>query len=167
MQLDVLRRRAEKIPRGHDSRNRLDHELRLMPYMNFTCSGNITSLLLGVDIRNHHSYPEVHIWQRNGEQFNRIASREIRLTAGNFSPDGVLRYNLTPPLQFHSGDILGVYQPREADSSVRLYYSDTGTATPLVYQLGPTKPSLVTTLSLSSLNILYGQHLLLTPVTTS
>ena len=47
MHIDLLRRRAEKIPFGDRSDNFLDGEFRLIPDVNFTCSGTITSLLIG------------------------------------------------------------------------------------------------------------------------
>ena len=141
MQLDLLKKRAEKITSGNVvSGNKLDHELRVVPGLNFTCNGSITSLLLGVDVRtvdgNRVEYPEVQIWR--GEQrtifgfvtfvYARQSRTNITLTAGNSSPDGVLQYNLTTPIPFQSGDILGVYQPPESDSVVRLFYVNDSSA---------------------------------------
>ena len=103
--------------------------------MNFTCNGNITGLLLGVDIRtvlaesNRTEYPEVQMWrgiqQGNfGLIYRRGSTSEIALTSsGSNSPDGVLQYNLTTPLSFQSGDRLGVYQPPDNNSVVRLFLS--------------------------------------------
>ena len=129
MKLDVLRKRAEKISSGNIvSVNMLNYELRVIPGMNFSCNGTLTSLLLGVDIRtvtgSRNKYPEVQIWRYNSSitTYDRQDRREIRLAAGNFTPDGVLVYDLTPPMQFQSGDVLGVYQPPEGGSVVRLYY---------------------------------------------
>ena len=68
MQLDLLKKRAEKITNGNTvSGNKLDNELRVVPGLSFTCSGTITSLLLGVDMRtvdgNRVEYPEMQIWR--------------------------------------------------------------------------------------------------------
>ena len=137
MQLDLLKKRAEKITNGNTvSGNKLDDELRVVPELSFTCSGTITSLLLGVDMRtvdgNRVEYPEMQIWRegRNifGDVFNRQSRTDIALTAGNSSPDGVLQYNLTTHIPFQNGDIFGVYQPPENDSVVRLFYVDDSSA---------------------------------------
>ena len=117
MQLDVLRRRAEKIPNVGRSPNLLDDEFRLIPGMNFTCSGKITGLLLGVDVRtvtgNRDQYPVVQIWRLIGNSYDRQDGREIRLAAGDFSPDGVLVYTnwTSSTMLFQSGDVLGVFSP--------------------------------------------------------
>ena len=168
MQLDVLRRRAEKIPNKSRSPNVLDDEFRLAPGMNFTCNGTITNLLLGVDVRTMTAsrvrYPEVQIWRRNqlDDSYSRQDRQEIRLAAGDFSPDGVLVYNLTPPMQFQSGDVLGVYQPLQSASVVRLYYNVNDSA-PGAIRIKSATPS---SLSLSgSLQTVIGQQILLFPVT--
>ena len=133
MQLDLIKKRAEKITSGNIvSENKLDSELRVVPGLNFTCSGTITSLLLGVDVRtvdgNRVEYPEVQIWRRTGQfpivgtRFSRIKRANIVVTSGNSSSDGVLQYNLTTPISFQSGDVLGMYQHAENDSVVRLFY---------------------------------------------
>ena len=69
--------------------------------------------------------PEIQIWRNTGgNTYTRQASQEIRLAAGDyFSPDGVFQYNLTTPISYQSGDVLGVYQPDQSDSIVRVYYS--------------------------------------------
>ena len=67
-----------------------------------------------------------------GNHFNKIETRTINLSAGDFSPDGVLQYNLTTPLSFQSGDVLGVYQPPQSTSVVNLYYRIDSSA-PLAY----------------------------------
>ena len=133
MQQDLLKKRAEKITSGNVvSGNKLDHELRVVPGLNFDCSGTITSLIVGADIRaiggNRVEYPEIQIWRGGQNIFGFVYERQSRtnitLTEGNSSPNGVLQYNLTTPIPFQSGDILGVYQPPENDSVVRLFYID-------------------------------------------
>ena len=162
MKLDVLRKRAEKIPFGQTSRDVLDDEFRMFPDWSFTCNGIITSLLLGADIpRRDKSYPEIQIWRNTGgNKYTRQGSQEIRLARGDFSPDGVLQYNLTTPISFQSGDVLGVYQPE--GRSVRLYYFINASA-PISYseRYNPTSP-----ISLSSLSSINGQVTLITPLTS-
>ena len=131
MQLDLLQKRAEKISSGNTvSGNKLDHELRVVPELKFNCSGNITSLLLGGDVRtsvdNRVEYPEVQIWRRRLlfglVIYTKEYSQTIELSSGNFSSDGLLRYNLTTPIPFENEDVLGVYHPLQNDSIVRLFY---------------------------------------------
>ena len=132
MQLDLLQKRAEKISSGNTvSGNKLDHELRVVPGLKFNCSGNITSILLGGDVRtavdNRVEYPEVQIWRRRflfGVYYTRQYSQTIELLSGNFSSDGLLRYNLTTPIPFENENVFGVYHPLQNDSIVRLFYVD-------------------------------------------
>ena len=162
MELDLLRKRAEKIPNGWRSQYELDAEFRIFPDFKFTCNGHITSLLLGADIKKGIDFPEVHVWRNGGgDLYTRQASQEIRLKKGDFSPDGVLQYILICPLAFQSGDVLGVYQPRQSNSVVRLYYFNNDTA-PVSYSTS----SIPTTISLSSLSPVNGQVTLITPLTS-
>ena len=167
MNLDVLRKRAEKIPFGLTSFDVLSNEFRLIPDMTFTCNGTITSLLLGVDIRtvtsSRNMYPKVQIWRRNhlNSSYTRQESQEIRLNAGNFSPNGVLEYNLTFPMQFKSGDMLGIYQPHDFDSVVRLYYNENDSAPDAIRVTGEL-PSALT--SPRQFSIERGEYILLSPI---
>ena len=121
MDMDVI---AERIINNNvQSSGLLDRELRVVPDWNFTCNSTITSLLLGVDIiTGETEYPEVQTWRRNGNQFTRIDSKMIMLSPGNFSASGVFQYQLTTPIPVVAGDMIGVYQPKDDDSVVRIYY---------------------------------------------
>ena len=165
MQLNILRKNAEII-NGGKSTDHLNDEFRLFPSMNFTCSGRITGLLLGADIRWNNNliyqYPTIQIWRNNDtDQFVRLASQEIRLAAGEFSPDGVLQYTLTTPIWFQSGDVLGVYQPGSGSAVVRLYYNRDNNA-PDSYQFQG-NPS--TEFALRNTNRIWNHRLLLSPIT--
>ena len=127
MELNLLKRRAEKISNAVISQNFLDGNFRLVTGMSFACSGSLTGLLLGVDVRpggGRSQYPEVQIWRRRGggNNYDRQGTQPISLAAGNFSPDGVLQYNLNSALSFLSGDVLGVWQPSSGSSVVRLFH---------------------------------------------
>ena len=101
MELDVLYKKATPS----SGLNNLDAQLCVVPDVSFSCSGKITGLLLGatrraiMDNGTRALYPEIQIWRQNSAilNFTRLASQEIRLTEGDFSPDGMLQYNLTTP----------------------------------------------------------------------
>ena len=168
MELEVVRKRAEKIPNGSPSSNSLDDEFRLTPDWNFTCNGSITSVLLGADIQEGMSlHPQVQIWRRISSiinEFNKVDSREITLDVGNFTPCGLFRYRLTPPVQFQSGDVLGVFQPSQEDSLVRLYYNSNDDSAPVVYRLGY-NTSTINIDTTGGVTIRTGEYILLSLVT--
>ena len=173
MQLDLLKERAEKITSGNVvSGNKLDHELRVVPGLNFTCSGNITSLMVGADIRaigvNRVDYPEIQIWRGTQSFLGFIYARQSRtniaLTEGISSPNGVLQYSLTTPIPFQSGDILGVYQPPENDSVVRLFYIDDPSAPVANFRNNSNAPFNFISPSANSATI-SNHHVLILPIT--
>ena len=83
------------------------------------------------------------------------------LAAGDFSPDGVHRYNPTTPISFQSGDVLGVYQPDRINRLVTLFYSGDTSATTLRIRFGSNPTSSV---SLGSLSQIGDQQILISPV---
>ena len=139
MDLNLLKKRAEKIPNTGITSNFLNSDFRIVTGMRFTCSGSLTSLLLGVDVRpggSRNLYPEVQIWRKrsgSSTNYDRQGRQEIRLAGGDFSPDGVLQYNLNPALSFQNGDVLGVWQPASSSSVVRIF-RDSQTGGPLSYE---------------------------------
>ena len=179
MELERLKRRAEKIPEGEAGKGTgggLNDEFRLIPYESFSCSGILTGLLLVGTVHRkkmrRNQYPEIQIWSCNSSiscsttgvehQYIQLqASQKIRLSEGDFSSDGVLQYNLTPPISFQSGDVLGVYQPPEQNSIVSVYY-DSKTST--TYQInGTNQTSLIAILSTSS-SFRYTERILISPI---
>ena len=169
MELELLKRRAEKIPggdAGEGTGGGLDNEFRLIPSESFSCTGNLTSLLLVGAVRGgRNQYPEIQIWRRidhsnNTYTYSRRDSQEIRLNLGDFSPDGVLQYNLNTPISFQSGDVLGMYQPDQRDSIVRVYY-DSNTST--TYRVNNNPTSITIPNSLSSSAFRKNERILLSP----
>ena len=60
----------------------------------------------------------------------------------------MLQYNLTTPISYQSGDVLGVYQPDQSDSVVRVYYDSNASNTYRVSESNPTSiPNDVSTAS--------------------
>ena len=138
MQLDLLKKRAEKISGGNSvSGNFIHHGLRVTPGLNFTCNGSITGVMVGADVRTEagslNDYPQVDVWRISDSVTTfRVDSNltDIAAYQGDYSPDGVIFYNLslTTPISFQSGDVLGVYQPPSDNSIVRMYFDEDTTA---------------------------------------
>ena len=129
MHLDLLKERAEKITNDNEvSDNFVYHGLRVWPGQNFTCSGSITGVMVGVDIRTagggRDDYPQLSVWRIDGIGIVRITMVDIAPSLGDFSPDGVLQYNLTTPVSFQNGDLVGVFQPPSNESIVRMYFDN-------------------------------------------
>lgn len=109
----------------------------VIPGMWFSCGGSITSLLLGVDIRDGDSLQDnlvFDLWRPvwvNGfvyryiTGYTRISSsrRVILLRAGDFSSDGMIEYHLPTAISFQKNDVIGIYHPSSAERRVRLFYS--------------------------------------------
>ena len=171
MDLQLLKERARKISNNGGSQNYLDGKFRLVPGMSFTCNGTITRLLLGVDIRSdadgRSKYPVVQVWRPgSGDRYTRVAMQQIQLATGDFSPDGVFQYNLTTPIDFLNGDVLGVYQPSEGESIVRLYRHSQSNA-PVSYELGENPVPSSLPVRLGDLSIQdEGLVILIYPITT-
>ena len=169
----------------HIISNRLTHNVR----QNFLGQGNIqncrSTRIVSVfspsaNLSNKKSrtlYPEIQIWRQISNNINniilnftRLASQEIKLNPGDFSPDGVLQYNLTTPISFQSGDVLGVYQPEESNSVVTVYYHDSDDVmmskmycSPWSFASNP--PSSLTASIDQPLTVMNGKQLLILPIT--
>ena len=105
-------------------------------------------------------YPEIQIWRNTGGNMytRQGSSQEIRLAEGDFSPDEVLQYNLTTPILYQSGDVLGVYQPKQQNSVVRVYY-DANASTTYQVNNNPTSP-----INLLNLSTVSDQQILIFPI---
>ena len=99
----------------------LDTAQVIFPGMNFTCNGSIQSLIFGAQWQgNSSSFLELQIWRPQGSySFSKVRSTLINMTEENTSITELYQYNLTSPLAFGSGDILGYYQP---SSQLGLYF---------------------------------------------
>ena len=103
----------------------------LTPVNAFTCSGTLTGLVLGVDVRtetdSRNQFPAVSLWRwvdsDDDEGYVVVpgTTRAVRLTPANFSSNGVFHYSLDPPLVFEAYDILVWEQPKDWKSVVRMY----------------------------------------------
>ena len=71
------------------------------------------------DGTGRNRFPELQVWRRrSGDAYDRIASTALTATAE--SPNELYSGTIDPPLQFQSGDLLGMYIPPNADGGARL-----------------------------------------------
>ena len=106
---------------------RRERDQRLFPDIRFTCNGFITKWIVGAttggDFTSTGSLPELQVWQSAGG--NNFTKRNFSIFPVTDQPfANVYEYTLTSPLEFQEGDILGVYQPRQRDSQLVVYYQD-------------------------------------------
>ena len=94
----------------------------IFPGMNFTCSGNIQSVIFGAEWTDgsNQSFPELQIWRQEIESYIKVRSALIKVPRENTSK--LYWYNLTSPLAFEAGDILGYYQPDISTCQLALYF---------------------------------------------
>ena len=162
MDLSLLVNKARAGVNGNQNTLLNGNELRLIA--NMSCNGNITSVILGLDvvrltlIRNR--FPEIQIWDRENDTFNRLESRQIFLTVEDFPTDGVYRYTLEPPMSFEEGHWIGIYQPPSANSAANFYYIPVNTP-----QLMLSTTNTNVSVSLSSF-VLVNQSILFHPITS-
>ena len=95
----------------------------IFPSMNFTCNGSIQSLIFGARWTDgsNQSFPELQIWRlRETESYIKVRNASIKVSRKNTSK--LYWYNLTSPLAFEAGDILGYYQPDISTCQLALYF---------------------------------------------
>ena len=95
-------------------------QLRLFPDITFTCNGSISKWIVGGTMDNNQNrMPELQLWRNTGGNiytrigFTRLPARPLVNNTTEYIPN--------PPLQFQEGDILGVYQPRNDESTFVIY----------------------------------------------
>ena len=99
----------------------------------FNCStAAVTEFLFGVDIRSGYGirkYPSIEIWQLSGNVYQSPITIPIVFSPDNFTTNGLYdlyHYVLPTPLSINSNRYrIGVYQPEDDSSVVRLYNATT------------------------------------------
>ena len=136
MELSLLKYRAERIgidPTQTYFGDETDDTQRVLQEYQFNCSStNITSLVLGINIRrmgqNRTLFPGVRVFRPNGSDTYSLVTgseRTIYYSTSNVSTDtGGYQYPLNPPIPVMSGDLLAVSQPELTNSRVRIYSID-------------------------------------------
>uniref|UniRef100_A0A1X7SDY4 Uncharacterized protein n=1 Tax=Amphimedon queenslandica TaxID=400682 RepID=A0A1X7SDY4_AMPQE len=124
MELSQVTYRAQHTSASAPGRT-WDDKIRALQEYQFNCSStNITSLILGIDVRRAtgsiNLFPSVRVYRPNSN--DPVNERTIYYSTSNVSTSGVFEYPLNPPIPVMSGDLLAVSQPREEESVVRVYY---------------------------------------------
>jgi len=106
-----------------------EREQRIIPGINFTCTGTLIKWIIGAQITQTQATNnlQLQIWRRQGSSntYNRTTFSNI--TGLNATDDlNVYEYIPNPPLEFQAHDILGLYQPRRNETQVVVYYQRRG-----------------------------------------
>ena len=135
----MLERKATKIDShasGVSSTFLSPGQFLAMPGWSFSCSGTITSFLVGVEVRDLLGSPAViDLWRPwyydkkltvlAGYWHVPNAQTYLNFRYGDFTPDGVYQYHIPGSgIQYQSRDLLSVYQSNNPDSPVRIFYTN-------------------------------------------
>jgi hypothetical protein len=116
MELDLIKYRANQTANGLNTR--LNDEIRVLTEYQFNCSStNITSVILGIDVRYDKTlFPSIRLYRpgagnveiRETNNYGLIDERVIYYSTSNVSTSGVYEYPLDPPITANSNDLLAV-----------------------------------------------------------
>ena len=128
MKLSVVEYRAQQIGTNAVMSEYMDEKLRVLQEYQFNCSStNITSLILGIDVRetksNRNLFPSVQVFRPgNGNNYNLVTGSERTIYYSTSNVSEVFEYPLNPPIPVMSGDLLAVSQPKQGESVARVRY---------------------------------------------
>ena len=82
---------------------------QITPDIRFTCDGMITKWIIGASLVGGSLYPELQVWRNIGNDvYQKMSGTSIAILTGN----SIIEYNVSPPIPFQAGDILGVLIPQ-------------------------------------------------------
>ena len=97
-----------------------DHQQRILPSMNFSCSGNISKWTFVAWSRTggqHNQYPRFQLWRPNGTGiYRRVYESSDMSTMSGPSEFTVEEYIPDDPVPFEAGFVFGLYQSEHAES---------------------------------------------------
>ena len=100
---------------------------RYFPDIGFTCNGNITHIIIGAEEDGGNELSQIFLWRlSDGGEYEQTGSSYslVYNDANDPSTTNLRWYNLSQPIQVQNGDVLGIYQPRQDDNDMRLYYQE-------------------------------------------
>ena len=118
---DEIKIQAREITRVRGYRN----DERFFPDIGFTCNGNITHIIIGAEDRNGIQLPQIRFWRlSDGGKYEQTGPTYslVYNDANDPSTTNLRWYNLSQPIQVQNGDVLGIFQPSEMDSDLRLNF---------------------------------------------
>ena len=124
----------------------------IIPSLRFDCDGAITKWIVGAFWRNAAnatSFPDLQIWRNSSENgvYMKVGNTTLFATRSNSSR--LYEFPVEPSLPFQRGDILGIFQPSNSLSRLRIYYR-IGSGNPLNFVFRP--PASVTEPPLETFN---------------
>ena len=128
MKLSVVEYRAQQIGTNAVTSEYLDEKRRVLQEYHFNCSStNITSLILGIDVRratgSRTLFPSVQVFRPgNGNNYNLVTGSERAIYYSTSNVSEVFEYPLNPPISVMSGDLLAVSQPNKDNSVIFVRY---------------------------------------------
>ena len=124
IELNTLRRRAVLL---YNSMEETARQQRILPSMNFSCSGNISKwTFVGRSRtgRNRDQYPRFQLWRPSGiGRYRRVYASITSTMSGqsDFTVEEYIPDNLIP---FEAGDIFGLYQPENRERRLSVVHVD-------------------------------------------
>ena len=122
--LNTLRREAVLLYDSIEERS----QQRILPSMNFSCSGTISKWTFVAWSRNggnDDQYPRFQLWRSDGtEIYRRVYESSITSTMSGQSNFTVEEYIPNDPVPFEAGYILGVYQPQQSRRRLSVVHVD-------------------------------------------
>ena len=123
--LNTLRREAVLLYDGIEEEPQ--QQQRILPSMNFSCSGNISKWTFVAWSRDDDQYPQFQLWKPNGtERYRRVYKSNITstVTLSSQSDFTVEEYIPNDPVPFEAGYIFGMYQPQQSRRRLSVVYVD-------------------------------------------
>lgn len=116
-----------------------DNRQIVFPEVSFTCTGTIKSWIFGggwVDGARVDSLPELQIWRlHNDGSFTKVGSTSLAVTKNNTTR--LYQHQLSSPLPFQAGDVLGYFQP---NSQLKVLFEINGRGRTLSYDMSSSTP---------------------------
>ena len=97
---------------------------QITPDINFTCDGVITKWIIGAVRANNPSVvpgPELQLW-RNTVNDTFVKINGTLVASETFSSSFIYENSSFSPIPFQAGDVLGIFVPHGANSSLRLRF---------------------------------------------
>ena len=114
---------------------------QISPEIKITCNGLITKWIVGADWNpstSRYLYPELQIWRNVGNETYRKISGTYVFFPFIARANQIYEYTKFAPIPVESGDVLGIFLPRDSVSRLRLSSENDNSNNPKVYYLSAT-----------------------------